>query len=103
MRKYIGKIIASFFCLLIMTAGVLIIPTPQANALTYYLTDAYPPTRPNTWGGGAFHVSLCQPKAWGLHSYLHFSSLGITPEGHVGNIYNLAGVQGGIMQYLLTI
>ena len=29
-------------------------------------------------GGGAFHVSLCPPRAWGV-SYLHFSSLEITP------------------------
>ena len=55
MRRYIGKIMASFFCLLIITAGVLIIPTPHANALTYKLTDAYPTAR-NGWDGGAFWV-----------------------------------------------
>lgn len=54
-RKYIEKMSAAFCALLIITAGVLIIPTPQANALTYFLTDAYPTTR-SGWGGGAFWV-----------------------------------------------
>jgi len=102
MRKYIGKIIASFFCLLIMTAGVLIIPTPQANALTYYLTDAYPPTRPNTWGGGAFWVhemngtnQVKQFKSFCLETHEYFSWGSSTKNVYNGTIEPWA-IGGGI-------
>ena len=85
-----------------MTAGVLIIPTPQANALTYYLTDAYPTTRPNTWGGGAFWVhemngteEVKQFKSFCLETHEYFSWGSPTNNVYNGTIDPYA-IGGGI-------